>query len=123
MTDEISAAENVELEKACFELARTAKWARKPIDSNEFHLLAARLAEIARSRVFHGDGLVIDAQLITRAIRYLTQAHATPQADDDTQWFSNMLDALLEVARPNSGLNEEGRAFLKDMLEGIGSHL
>ena len=42
---------------------------------------------------------------------------------DDTAWFSNMLTVLLEVARPNSGLDERGHAFLKDMREGIESIL
>jgi hypothetical protein len=114
--------ENAELEEACFELARNTKWARKPIDTEEIRALAAQFAEIAKSHIFHGEGLTIDAPLITRSVRYLAQAHGTPGADD-TQWFSNMLTALLEVARPNGGLDERAREFLRDMLEGIGSHI
>jgi hypothetical protein len=34
-----------------------------------------------------------------------------------------MLTVVLEVARPNSGLDAQGKEFLKDMREGIGSIL
>jgi hypothetical protein len=111
-------SEDADLEQACFELARTAKWARKPVDIEDIRALAAHFVEIAKSHVFISDTLRIETPIITRAIRYLTQAHGMPMSDD-TAWFSNMLTALLEVARPNSGLDEEGRAFLKDMREGI----
>src|SRR5258707_5983644 len=123
MSEQMSAAENAELEAACFELARTTKWARKPVDSDEICALAARFTEIAKSHILYGEELCIDAPVITRAIRYLTQAHAIPPMDDDTRWFSDMLAALIEVARPNAGLDERGQAFLKDMLEGIRSRL
>ena len=116
-------AENAELEEACFALARTIKWAQRPLDGEEILALAADFAKIAKSQIVHGEGLRIDAPLITRATRYLTQAHAIPPMADDTEWFSNMLVAVLEVARPNSGLDEQGQAFLTDMLEGIRSRL
>jgi hypothetical protein len=111
-------SENADLEEACFELARTAKWAQRPIDLEEIRNLAARFLEIARSHVFISDTLRIDTPLIARATRYITQAHGMPMGDDST-WFSTMLRALLEVARPNTGLDKEGKAFLKDMQEGI----
>jgi hypothetical protein len=38
---------------------------------------------------------------------------------DHTEWFGYMLDAVLEVARPNSGLDGQAREFLKDMRDGI----
>jgi hypothetical protein len=34
-----------------------------------------------------------------------------------------MLRALIEVARPNSGLDERGKEFLNDMLDGIQEQL
>ena len=114
--------EDADLEEACFELARTAKWVQRPIDSEEIRGLSSRFVEIAKSHIFIGDNLKIDAPLITRSIRYLTQAHGMPTGDD-TSWFSDMLTALLEVARPNSGLDERGQEFLQDMREGIDSFL
>jgi hypothetical protein len=109
------------LERACFEIARTTKWVRQPIDSDEIVSLAAQFSEIAKDRIFYGEGLQIDAPLVTRAVQYLGQAHASPPMGDDTQWFRNMLDVLLEIERPNSGLDRDGQAFLNDMLAGIHS--
>jgi hypothetical protein len=122
MNERISEAEDSELEAACFELARTAKWAQKPINSDEIRNLAGRFVKIAKSRIFVSDELQIDAPLITRAVRYLTPAHGLPTGDD-TQWFGDILTAVLEVARPNSGLDKQGQEFLKDMRQGIGSLL
>ena len=44
-----------------------------------------------------------------------------PPMNEDTSWFYDMLGALLEVARPNGGLDD--KAFLKDMLDGINMQL
>jgi len=63
-----------------------------------------RPAAIAAS--FVSEPLEIDIPLITRAVRYLGQVHAIPPMDEDTQWFSNMLQVVLEIARPNSGMDE-----------------
>jgi hypothetical protein len=36
-------------------------------------------------------------------------------------WFGYMLDTVLEVARPNSGLEDVAKEFLKDLRDGINS--
>jgi hypothetical protein len=110
---------NDDLADACFELARTAKWIQKPIDAAEITALAKRFKEVATLHV--SDGF-IDEAVITRAVRYITQAHGMP-IGDDTDWFEHMLQALLEVARPNSGLDQSGREFLADMIDGIQSSM
>lgn len=115
------AEEAAYLQAACFELARTTKWARKPIDSDEIRALSDRLAEVAKS--FVSEPLNIDIPLITRAVQYLTQVHGMPPMEEDTQWFTNMLLVVLEIARPNSSVDERGREFLRDMLDGITSTL
>jgi hypothetical protein len=99
--------ESLALADACFELARVSKW------SNDN---PAADAEIG---VHDDDTLGIDVPVVTRAVAYLTQAHAIPPMGDHTEWLGYMLDALLEVARPNSGLDGRAREFLNDMLEGI----
>lgn len=104
---------------ACLELARVAKWTRKPIDATEITVLANRLAEIAKGYVSKGE-LQIDLPLIERAVRYITAAHGMPMGDN-TDWFEYMMKALIEVARPNSGLDVESKAFLLDMEQGIQS--
>jgi hypothetical protein len=84
-----------ELRKACFEVARTTKWARKPVDSAEITALADKLYEIAKGEV--SAELEIDLPLITRAVRYLGQVHVVPPMDDNTGWFYDMLYVVLEI--------------------------
>jgi hypothetical protein len=43
--------------------------------------------------------------------------------DEDTQWFYEMLRVVLEIARPNTVVDDENKAFLQDMLHGIGKSL
>jgi hypothetical protein len=109
--------ETEELQRACFGVARTTKWTRKPIDAAEITAVAEKLFEIAKQQVC--SGLEIDIPLITRAVRYLGQVHAMQPMDDNTVWFSEMLRAVLEIARPNTGVEEENKAFLRDMRQGI----
>ena len=106
-----------ELQNACLGVARTTKWVQKPIDAAEITAVAKKLFEIAKQQVF--PRLEIDVPLITRAVRYLGQVHAMPPMDDNTVWFSEMLRAVLEIARPNTGVDEENKEFLRDMRNGI----
>ena len=110
-----------DLRQACFDVARTTKWARKPVDSADITALADKLYEIAKGQV--SPELEIDLPIITRAVRYLGQVHAMPPMDDDTGWFYDMLRVVLEIARPNTGVDEANKEFLKDMLQGIGQSL
>jgi len=112
-------SESLALTDACFELARGLKWSKdSPASEVEIGGLAEKLNAIAMERVDDRDRLGIDVPVVARAIAYLTQAHAMPMGDD-TEWFGYMLDAVLEVARPNSGLDGQAREFLKDMRDGI----
>jgi hypothetical protein len=112
--------ESLALADACFKLARTLKWSKdSPASEAEVGGLAAKLNAIAMERVDDRDTLGIDVPVVMRAITYLTQAHAIPPMGEHTDWFGYMLDAVLEVARPNSGLDGEAREFLKDMRDGI----
>jgi hypothetical protein len=106
-----------ELRQACFDVARTTKWSRKPVDSAEITALADKLYEIAKGQV--SPELEIDLPLITRAVRYLAHVHAMPPMADDTGWFTEMLRAVLEIARPNSVLDEDDKEFLRDLQYGI----
>jgi hypothetical protein len=110
-----------ELQQACFDIARSTKWARKPVDAAEITAVADKLSEIAKQQV--SPELEIDIPLITRAVRYLGQVHAMPPMDDDTSWFFDMLRVVLEIARPNTGVEQENKEFLRDMLQGIGRSL
>jgi hypothetical protein len=106
-----------ELRQACLDVARITRWARKPVDSAEITVLVHKLYEIAKEQL--SPELKIDLPPITRAVRYLGQVHAIPPMDDDTGWFHDMLRVVLEIARPNTGVDEENEEFLRDMLQGI----
>jgi hypothetical protein len=110
-------SDNDELKGACFDLARTAKWAQKPIDAELLSSLAGKLEKIARG--FLSEPLERDIPLMVKAIRYLNHVHAMPPMDDDTMWFYNMLGVVVEIARPNTVVDERGKPFLKEMLQGI----
>jgi hypothetical protein len=56
-----------------------------------------------------------------KAIRYLNHVHAAPPMDDDTIWFYNMLSVVVEIASPNTVVDERGKSFLKEMQQGIHS--
>jgi len=105
-----------DIEDACFRLARTTKWTRTPIDADEITAQAAPFTKVALERIY--DPLDRSAAVVARAVNYIAQAHGMPMGED-TSWFEHMLDALLEVARPNTGLDPEGKAFLADMVRGI----
>lgn len=60
-----------------------------------------------------------DPNLITRAVLYLSQAHAIPPMKEDLTWFSNMLEAVIELACPNAIHSKETAQFLYDIEEGI----
>lgn len=106
-----------ELEVACLEMARTTKWAQKPIDVSELTKFADKL--VVLSKDFVCEALDIDEALIARAVRYLTQVHAIPPMQEDTRWFTEMLRAVLEIARPNTGVDADNKEFLRDLLHGI----
>ena len=84
------------------------------MDSAEIAFLGHRYTEIARGYAYEH----YDLPLIIRAVRYINQAFGLPQMSD-TYWFATVLPIVLEIDRPNTGLDEASKAFLKDMLEGI----
>jgi hypothetical protein len=110
-----------EVAEACLELALNIKMIDKPITSHEARDLAREFAQIATG--FESDKLDIDRPLLARAIRYLAHVHAMPPMGDNTEWFTNMLTAVIEVARPNTAVDGEAKLFLRDMLHGINSLL
>jgi hypothetical protein len=98
-------------------MARATKWVQKPIDASELTGFASRLARISKN--FLSEELEIDEALVARAVGYLTQVHAIPPMDEDTRWFTEMLRAILEIARPNTVVDEDNKEFLRDLLHGI----
>jgi hypothetical protein len=110
-----------ELRQACFELARITKWDRKPVDTAAIQALGDNFYKIAMDQ--ESAPLNIDTALLTRAVRYLANAQAMPPMEEDTFWFFNMLRVVLEIARPNTGIEPGNKEFLKDMIHGIAESL
>jgi hypothetical protein len=107
------------LKAACHKVAKTTMWAQQPIDAALIEALAERFLKIAE----HHEPFIVeqgrDPNLITRAVHYLAYSHAMPPMNDDTNWFSDMLDVLVELACPNSIGSRRLELFYRDIEEGI----
>jgi hypothetical protein len=99
------------------DLALQIKIVDEPISSDDARGLAERFTAIALDQVY--EPLGIDRPLVSRAVRHLAQVHAIPPMGDDTRWFSEMLRAVLEIARPNAVVGDDNKEFLRDLREGI----
>lgn len=109
-----------DLRAACFEAARSAKWKHKPQPVENIQELADKFYEIAAEKAKEIHETDEDSQIVNRAVWYLAQVHAIPPMRDDLRWFHEMLEALLEVALPNTYVAAgKPQAFLQDLLKGI----
>jgi len=111
-----------ELKDACFQVARNTLWKMKPVDLSEIQFHAEKLYKIAMRHIELLQESGEDPNLVIRAVHYLEQTHAIPPVGKDTRWFDNTLEALIELACPNSILRNEGFAFLDDLIKGIRKH-
>ena len=57
--------------------------------------------------------------VIAHAVRYIAHVHAIPPMGTDIQWFRDALAVLMELAVPNTGLDEEAAQFLSYVQEGV----
>jgi hypothetical protein len=108
-----------ELKAACYEVATNTMWERRPVDVASIEAVAAQFFKIAEENEEFIVGQGRDPNLIVRAVRYLNHAHAMPPMRDDTHWFYDMLQVLIELACPNTGASRELEAFYQDIEEGI----
>jgi hypothetical protein len=109
-----------DLKAACFDAALNAKWELKPQPVEDIQALADRFYEIAETRAKEIHEVNEDSQIVNRAVWYLAQVHAIPPMRDDVRWFHEMLEALLELALPNTYVAVgKPQAFLQDLLKGI----
>ena len=107
------------LQRACYEVAKETKWETRPVDTNDIKQLADELYRIASERAKFVAEAERDPNLVTRAVRYLAHVHAIPPMKDDTSWFREMLDALVELACPNTGTTRGIARFFYDIETGI----
>jgi hypothetical protein len=107
------------LKAACFAVARSTMWDRRPVDVASIDAVAERLCLIAVEYEEFVQGQERDPNLVTRAVVYLSHIHAIPPMRDDTTWFSDMLAALVELACPNAVASRESDAFYRDIEDGL----
>lgn len=107
------------LKSACYEVARNTKWATHPVDTDDIKRLADELYQISSQQAEFVAGESREPDLVSRAVRYLAHTHAIPPMEDDTRWFGDMLEALLELACPTTGMTWEAAAFFYDIETGI----
>lgn len=107
------------LNDACLELAKQVLSSPKGVSADLVETLAARFQDEALHHLEFIEGQGRDPNLLTRAVHYIADAHAIPPMGIDVIWFRSMLDFAVELAVPNSGLTDGGRAFLSDVQDGL----
>ena len=111
-----------ELKAACYEVATNTMWERRPIDVEAIQAVAA---EFVKTAEFHEEFVIgqgRDPNSIIWAVRYLNYVHAMPPMRDDTRWFDDMLQVLVELVCPNSVGSRELEPFFQDIEQGIANY-
>ena len=112
--------------KACKKVASQTLWQTPNpiditdiIDSEQIKQTTQKYFEEALRHVEFITEQKRDPNLITRAVLYLSESHAMPPMKEDITWFSNMLEALIELACPNVIHSGKSAEFLYDVEDGI----
>lgn len=110
---------------ACAELARQVLWRGGAASSDVVETLASAYYEVAQTYrgMFGSVPERNDDAVIERAVQYLAHVHATPLSVTDVQWFDTALGVLLELAAPNTLLDEAAAELLPDLQRGIAESL
>ena len=108
-----------ELKAVCYEVARSAMWAPRPVDVDRITALAEQFERIATDHCEHVISQGRDPNLITRAVRYLGRTLAPPPMGRGASWFHSSLETLVGLACPAGRLDRNTAFFLDDLAEGI----
>ena len=114
------------LHAACLEVARETLWkpkGEKKTTVKEIGALAEKLHTVALHHVEFITEQGRDPNILVLAVRYLAHTHAIPPMRDDTGWFMDMLQVLIELACPNTDLPPRGKAFIADLRKGLSAKL
>lgn len=124
MTDADSSSRDT-LSAACADLARQVLWRSGAASSDVVETLASAYYDVAQTYrgMFGSVPERNDDAVIERAVQYLAHVHATPLMVTDTQWFDTALGVLLELAAPNTPLDESAAQLLPDLQQGIAEAL
>jgi len=97
-----------ELLAACYDIARVTSWEHQKPQSTSLDSIAAKADRYKRIALEHVEWLDqngIDPNELVAAVRYLG-LHAVPPMSDDVQWFSNMLEVIVQLFAPNMVLEK-----------------
>lgn len=109
-----------DLMAACKEVARTVLWRQGETSADVVETQAHRYYQIACQHQNYIRQNCDTDDVIANAVRYIARVHAIPPSGTDTVWFSLALEVLLELAVPNTVLeDEESARFLSNVQQGI----
>lgn len=103
------------LDAACFLIARTTLWDRRPVDVAAIADVAAKLTTIARDQQEYVEDIDGDPEFVVRAVQYLARTHAIPPMRDGTSWFHDMLEVLVQLVYPNQLPDTIDRVFFANL--------
>jgi hypothetical protein len=108
-----------ELKTVCYEVAKSAMWARRPVDVDKISALAEQFERIAGDHCERVISKGRDPNLIIRAVRYLGRTLPPPPMGKGASWFHSSLETLIGLACPTGRLDRTAAVFLDDLAEGI----
>src|SRR5256885_16113785 len=104
---------------ACQEVARAVLSGSGGASADVVDTLARKYLAKATSYQDYVRGQRESDEVIEHAIQYIARVHAIPPCGTDVAWFDSTLHALLEIAVPNTGLDDESAMLLPWLQEGI----
>lgn len=114
------------LREACFNLSTNLMWEKdnltlERIESNitELNEMSEKFVETAKFYLENIESLEGQSEIIVHEINYIKEAHAIPPLRGNYKWFHYTLEALTELACPNSRLSKRNLDFLLDVETGI----
>lgn len=110
---------DADLFNACKAVAREVLWRNGAASSDVVETLAQKFLAIAEDHQDFVRRQRENDDVIAFAVQYIAHVHAIPPSGTDTEWFRLTLATLMEVAVPNTGLNEEAARLLPCLQEGI----
>ena len=102
---------------ACLRFLRVVLWRQGAASNDVVDSLAAELTLVAEEHAEWAIEQRRDWEIVSRAIDYMAAIHDGPW--QGRAWFENTLRVLMELAVPNTGLDESSAAFLKDIQRGV----
>jgi hypothetical protein len=108
----------IALRKACHQYCQAIRYRQNSVDqvlaSAEVQVYFDEAKKIANAISEQGE----DPNIIVRAVGYLGRKHAIPPTELDIRAFSTMLEVLIELAHPTSGVQDDLH-FMSELESGI----